>query len=195
MEKVASSNLAGPTMNRIIALVGMPGSGKSEVAQLFEASGFAKIRFGDVTEEEIKKRGLEVNEINERLVREELRSTHGMEAYAKLNLPKIEKSLKKSNVIVDGMYSMEEYVYLKSRLGKNMFVVAVYASPETRYDRLGKRKMRPLTREQSESRDISELKNLNKGGPIALADFTITNEGPLTDLKRNVEKILEISEE
>jgi len=42
---------------KVVAIVGMVGAGKSEVARVFEKSGFNKVRFGDITEEEIKIRG------------------------------------------------------------------------------------------------------------------------------------------
>ena len=53
---------------KVVAIVGMPGSGKSEVAKVFERDGFKKVRFGDITDEEISKRGLELSEENERNV-------------------------------------------------------------------------------------------------------------------------------
>ena len=64
---------------KVAALVGMPGSGKSEVARVFKKHGYATVRFGDITDEEVKKRGLKLDEENERLVREELRdeARHG----------------------------------------------------------------------------------------------------------------------
>src|SRR4030066_2274204 len=125
-------------MMKVISIVGMAGSGKSEVAKVFERSGFKNIRFGDITDEEVKKRGLELNEENERRVRQQLRQEHGMAAYAKLNLPKIDALLKSSNVVVDGLYSWEEYTLLKSRYGDDFHAVAVWASPKTRYGRLTK---------------------------------------------------------
>jgi dephospho-CoA kinase len=175
---------------QVVSIVGMAGSGKSEVAKIFEKNGFKNIRFGDITDEEIKKRGLELNEENERLVRQQLRQEHGMAAYAKLNLSKIDAWLKSSNVVVDGLYSWEEYTLLKSRYGDNFHVVAVWASPATRYLRLAKRQVRPLTTEEAAGRDVAELKNTNKGGPIAMADFTIINESSLKDLERQTEKVL-----
>jgi dephospho-CoA kinase len=175
---------------RVVSIVGMAGSGKSEVAKVFERSGFKNIRFGDITDEEIKKRGLELNEENERNVRQQLRKEHGMAAYAKLNLPKIDALLKSSDVVVDGLYSWEEYTLLKSRYGDDFHVVAVWASPKTRYNRLSKRKIRPLTIEEAASRDVAELENINKGGPIAMADFTLINEASLEDLERETEKVL-----
>jgi len=177
---------------KVVSIVGMAGSGKSEVATVFERNGFKRIRFGDITDEEIKKRGLELNEENERHVRQQLRKKHGMAAYAKLNLPRIDDSLKSSNVVIDGLYSWEEYTLLKNRYGDSFHVVAVWASPKTRYQRLTRRRIRPLTMEEAASRDVAELKNTNKGGPIAMADFTIMNETSLEDLKRETEKVLSV---
>ena len=113
-----------------------------------------------------------------------------MAAYAKLNLPKIDAMLKSSDVVVDGLYSWEEYTLLKSRYGDDFHVVAIWASPGTRYNRLSKRKVRPLTKEEAKSRDVAELENINKGGPIAMADFTIINETSLEDLEKETEKVL-----
>jgi dephospho-CoA kinase len=175
---------------QVVSIVGMAGSGKSEVAQVFEKNGFKKVRFGDITDEEVKKRGLELNEENERNIRQQLRQEHGMAAYAKLNMPKIDAWLKSSNVVVDGLYSWEEYTLLKSRYGDNFHVVAVWASPRTRYQRLSKRQVRPLTAEEAAGRDIAELEKSNKGGPIAMADFTIINESSLKDLGKQTEKVL-----
>jgi dephospho-CoA kinase len=177
-------------MMKVISIVGMAGSGKSEVARVFEGSGFKKIRFGDITDKEIRKRGLELNEENERNVRQKLRKELGMAAYAKLNLLKIDVLLKSSDVVVDGLYSWEEYTLLKSRYGDDFRVVAVWASPKVRYGRLSKRKVRSLTVEEAMSRDIAELESTNKGGPIAMADFTIVNESSLEDLERETKKVI-----
>ncbi len=175
---------------KVVAIVGMAGAGKSEVARVFEKNGFRKVRFGDITEEEIKKRGLEPSEENERYIREQLRKKHGMAAYAKLNLPRIEASLKSSNVVVDGLYSWEEYTLLKECYGEGFTTVAVWASQATRYGRLGNRAKRPLTVEEAASRDKAEIENTNKGGPIAMADFTIVNEASLEELEREVKRVL-----
>jgi dephospho-CoA kinase len=161
---------------KVVAIVGMPGSGKSEVAALFEQNGFTRIRFGDITDEEVLKRGLELTEENERPVRESLRREHGMAAYAKRSLIKIDAALKETNVVVDGLYSWEEYTFLKECYGDNFIVVAVWASPGTRYARLANREKRGLTKEEAASRDRAEIENVNKGGPIAMADITILNE-------------------
>jgi len=175
---------------KVVSVVGMTGAGKSEVAKLFQENGFTKIRFGDVTDEEIKKRGLELNEESERYIRELLRQEQGMAAYAKLNLPAIDSALKGSDVVIDGLYSWEEYTFLKGYYGEGFCVVAVWASPRTRYARLTGRPDRRLTLEEAASRDRTEIENINKGGPIAMADFTIINESSLEDLTKQVKRII-----
>ena len=169
----------------------MAGAGKSEVARLFERRGFVRVRFGDVTDEEVASRGLALNEENERSVRESLRKKHGMAAYARLNLPRIEAALRTADVVIDGLYSWEEYTFLKDRLGENMCLVAVWASPVTRCARLGKRQVRPLSPEEAAARDRAEIERLNKGGPIAVADFLVVNEGSLRSLIAQTRKVID----
>jgi len=175
---------------KVVSIVGMTGSGKSEVARVFAESGFTRIRFGDITDEEITKRGLELTEKNERYIRELLRQEHGMSAYAELNLPGIDAALKHSNVVIDGLYSWEEYTFLKAHYGEDFYVVAVWASPKTRYARLSGRLNRGLTVEEAAGRDRAEIENINKGGPIAMADYTVTNESSLENLKKEAKKII-----
>ena len=175
---------------KVVAIVGMNGSGKSEVARIFEEEGFVRIRFGDLTDREVTRRGLELSEENERQVREQLRQEHGMAAYAELNIPLIDAALKQSNVVVDGLYSWEEYKLLKERYGEDLFVVAVYSSPRTRRKRLPQRHIRPLTPAESAIRDFNEIENLGKGGPIAMADFTLINESSMKELQKETEQLI-----
>jgi dephospho-CoA kinase len=175
---------------KVVSIVGMTGAGKSKVARVFEENGFIRIRFGDLTDDEIKKSGLELNEKNERYIRELLRQQHGMSAYAKLNLPRIDLALERSDVVIDGLYSWEEYTFLKSYYQEDFYVVAVWASPRTRYARLTSRLNRCLTLEEAANRDRAEIENINKGGPIAMADFTIINESSLEDLEKEVKRII-----
>jgi dephospho-CoA kinase len=175
---------------KVVAIVGMAGSGKSEVARALAQKGFASIRFGDITDEEVEKRGLRLNEENERSVREGLRREHGMAAYAKLNLPRIDAARRDSDVVLDGLYSWEEYIFLKDYYGEDFAVVAVWASPQTRYARLGQRPNRPLTREEAASRDRAEIEQSHKGGPIAMADFTISNESSIESLRKEASRII-----
>lgn len=178
--------------NRVVSIVGMAGSGKSEVASVFVDAGFQKVRFGDITDEEVRRRNLELNEENERRVREELRRQHGMAAYAILNMPKIKSAMEKHPVVVDGLYSWEEYKYLRMKLSGNLIVIAVWAPPSLRYDRLQSRSVRPLSIEEARSRDYAEIENSNKGGPIAMADYTIINDASLECLRKKTGDIVKV---
>lgn len=175
---------------KVVSIVGMAGAGKSEVAKVFEESGFTRVRFGDVTDEEMASRGLKPSEESERYIRELLRREHGMSAYAILNQPRIDSALKSSDVVVDGLYSWEEYTFLKSCYKEDFFVVAVWASPGTRYARLASRAIRSLSPDEAAGRDRAEVENINKGGPIAMADFIILNESSLTGLEKETKKVI-----
>jgi dephospho-CoA kinase len=178
-------------MNRFIALVGMAGSGKSVVADELIRKGYQFFRFGQITMDIIREKGLDVNEANERMIRENVRKEHGMGAYALLNIPKIEKFLENGHVVGDGLYSWSEYKILRVKFGSRMSVLAVYAPPALRYERLSSRKQlsddkdirnRQMTPEQARSRDFAEIENIEKAGPIAMADFTLVNTGSMQNL-------------
>ena len=90
--------------SRVVAVVGMCGSGKSVVTSFFEERGWRRIYFGGVTMRELEKRGLEKTEANERKVREELRAVYGMGAFAELLLPDIREAAAKGDAVLDGLY-------------------------------------------------------------------------------------------
>jgi len=165
-------------MNKILAVVGLCGSGKSVVSEYFEEKGYYKIHFGSLTMDELKRRNLSVNEDNERIVREEFRSAHGMGAYALLSLPIIEEALSMGEkILIDGLYSFTEYKILKEKYPDQLIVLAIYTAKKLRYERLLKRPTRALTLLEAEKRDFAEIENIEKGGPIAMADHTIINNG------------------
>ncbi len=178
-------------MNKVVALVGMAGAGKSEVSAVFEKNGYAIVHFGDATQKEIAKRGLAVNEANERAMREMLRKEYGMAAFAELNKEYIDEALRTSDVVVDGLYSWSEYIVMRDYYVGRFSVVAVWTSPKLRYERLSKRPVRPLTPEEAFSRDNSEISNLEKGGPIAMADYMIINNGTLEELREKTQQLVE----
>jgi dephospho-CoA kinase len=177
-------------MARLIALVGMPGSGKSTITDLLKNKyHFGLVYFGGIVVEKLKEENLPVNEVNERKIREALRKKHGMAAFATLNIPKIEESLKNGDTIIDGLYSWEEYLVLKDKFPE-MIVWAIYTPFILRAKRLSRRAVRPLTAEQLKSRDYAQIENSHQAGPIALADWTFINDGSKTKLVSEVEEKL-----
>ncbi len=160
----------------IIAVVGLIGSGKTEATARFVARGFARVGFNDPVYEELERRGLERNEKNERMVREGLRKEDGMGVMAIRSLPRVEAAFAQGQkVVVESLYSWEEYKIMRERFGDRFRVVAIFGPPEKRYDRLAIRPVRPLDREAAKTRDYSQIENLNQAGPIAMADWLIPN--------------------
>lgn len=177
-------------VERILALVGMPGSGKSEASAYLQQKGIPFVRFGDLTDEEVSNLGLDLTPDNERMVREKMRKELGMGAYAVKAEPKIRELISAHRTIgIDGLYSWEEYVYLKDKF-PNLTLIHIYAEPETRYKRLAERPVRPVPIGKSRERDIAEIENLNKGGPIAIADYMIENEGEMHEMQEKIDFLL-----
>ncbi len=186
----------------VVAIVGLCGAGKSEVAERFVQAGFAYLRFGQITLDEVARRGLQPTEANEKEIRESLRAEHGMAAFAILNQPKIDALLAAGTpVLVDGLYSWSEYKVLKEKYGEALTVVAVYAPPEVRYARLEDRrsryaddpkmKYRSFSRAEAKARDYAEIENIEKAGPIAMANHTIVNTGTLEELDQAIARVIQ----
>jgi len=178
---------------RAIIFVGMPGAGKSVCMEHLKAKGLPSCYFGGITIEEIKNRGMEVNEINEKVVREDIRAKEGKGAYALRILTQIEKFFEQGQdtVVVDGLYSWTEYKIFKEALEYNAIIIAVVAPREIRHNRLAERKIRPLTEAEANSRDYAEIENLEKGGPIANADYYLYNDGDPASLLHSLDKLLD----
>lgn len=186
-------------MNKVICVTGLCGAGKSVISDYLVKKNYQFLRFGQITLDEVKRRGLEPSEALEREIREEIRAKHGMAAFAILNLPKFDQLIKNGNVVGDGLYSFEEYKVMKEHFGNNLKVIAVYAPPKLRYDRISSRVMtaddkdlrnRSFTKEEAKARDYAEIEKLNKGGTIAMADYTIINTKDLDYLLRQMDEII-----
>lgn len=186
-----SKNSSISSLKKIIAVVGMPGAGKSEVASYLKHKGIPFVRFGDATDEGLKEKGLPINAENEQKFRENLRAEIGMAAYAIKAEPKINELLKSQQIVaLDGLRSWEEYTYLKEKFS-NLILINIYTEPEIRYKRLSERQVRSFTPEESHARDVAELVNLHMGGPIALADYLVENNSDVYSLHKKLDTLLQ----
>lgn len=177
-------------MGKVVAIVGMCGSGKSVATDILETElGYKKVYFGGVTLEKVKEANLEITPENEKMIREGLRRDLGMGAFAKILLPRIKEYALEGNVVLDGLYSWDEYKILSEELD-NITMIAVITDKNIRYERLAVRDVRPLTKEQAKDRDIAEIENSAKGGPIAFADYFIFNNGSVEEYKDRLLEIL-----
>lgn len=175
----------------VIAIVGMCGAGKSVASDYLESIGYKKIYFGGVTMEKLKENNLEVTAENEKMMREKLRNELGMAAYAKILLPRIKEYSKKHDTVLDGLYSWDELKVLKDEID-NLKVISIVVDKNIRYERLSKRDIRPLTYIEAENRDLTEIENIKKGGPISYADYYILNNGTIEEYKIRLDEILNL---
>lgn len=173
-------------MNKIIAVVGMCGSGKSVAVDEFVKKGFHKIYFGEATFIKMKELGLEINEENERKTREALRASGDKGIYAKIFLPEIERAHAISNVVIESMYSWSEYKIIKEKFKDAFSVLCIATDAPLRRARLKVREFRPMDEETSMSRDYSEIENIEKGGPIGIADHYILNNASVKTFKKEI---------
>ncbi|MBN4046201.1 AAA family ATPase [Nitrosarchaeum koreense] len=163
----------------IVCLTGMPGAGKSTIAEGLESKGYDIVNMGNAVRAEAKKRNLESTRENLGKLMLELREQNGPGAIAELIKSEIESS--SSNVIlVDGIRSNDEIQVLK-KFG-NVKLLAIHASTGTRFDFLQKRGRSddPKTQEHFEERDNREL-GVGISNSIALSDYAISNIGLTKD--------------
>lgn len=175
---------------KIFAIVGMCGSGKSIASDYLEELGYKKVYFGGVTMEKLKELNFEVNPENEKMIRENLRKELGMAAFAIVLLPRIKELSIDNDVVLDGVYSWDEVKVLKDELGDKLKIISIVVDKKIRYDRLKIREIRPLTNIEANNRDVSEIENIAKGGPIGYADYYIFNNGTIEEYKERLNEII-----
>ena len=177
---------------KIVAFVGLAGSGKSVSVDYLAAKGYPKVYFGGIVLDAMTEAGLEHNEENEQPFREELRQKEGNDFVAKRIINQIHDLIDagQHRIIADGLYSWTEYKALKKAFPGEFTVVAIITPKILRHRRLLTRVIRPLTQAEADERDWSEIENLEKGGPIAIADHYINNDGDIDNLHKQIDNTL-----
>lgn len=162
----------------IVGLTGMPGAGKTTVANYLSEKGIPLLIMGDVVREVAENDGLEPTSDNLAKLMLRLRKRNGPEAVAHLIVNKI-KLMKKEDkqlsvVIVDGIRSMAEVQVLR-RIG-SVKLLAIHGSTLTRYTHVRERGRSdvPSNIGEFDKRDKIEM-DVGISNAIALADETISN--------------------
>lgn len=173
----------------VVGLAGMPGSGKSVVVETAVEEGYAVVVMGDVVRNETRKRGLELNPANIGRVMLDLRAAEGAGVIAHRCIVEIEQA-PGEKVIVDGLRSLSESDVFRARFPR-FCLVAVHASPETRFSRIYRRRRSddPDGWEVFHERDMREL-GVGLGSVIAMAEYLVVNENSRDDLKAKVKDVL-----
>lgn len=177
---------------RIIAPTGLAGSGKSSVVDYLTSKGFPKVYFGGIIYRAMDEAGIEKTWENQEKFREEIRAREGKDFVVKRAIAEIKKLIEagQRRVVLDGLYTWSEYKILKHAFPGQLTVVAVVTPKHLRYQRMMKRPLRPMQPHEIDQRDRSEIENLEKGGPIAIADFFIHNDGSLDKLHEKLDLLL-----
>ena len=179
---------------KIIAFVGMSGSGKSVAVDHLTAKGYPKVYFGGMIYKEMEKRGIERTEDgeSEKEFREMIRETEGTDWVVKQVIAETHDLIKagQKRIILDGVYSWTEYKTLKHEFPGCMTFIAIVVDKNLRYARVAKRPERAFDKNAIRERDRSEIENLEKGGPIGAADYYILNNGTIEDMQNEIDRIL-----
>ncbi|MBQ6394581.1 AAA family ATPase [Candidatus Saccharibacteria bacterium] len=179
---------------KLVAIVGMSGSGKSVAVDYLTEKGIPKVYFGGMILKEVERRGLAVTPDNERFVREDVRERFGKDWVVQQVIAEVEDLVAagQKKIVLDGLYSWTEYKIMKKKYpGEELQVIAVVVDKDLRHKRVGKRPIRPLTPEEIQLRDKTEIENLEKGGPIVAADYYILNNGTIEEMHKRLVEILE----
>ncbi len=173
----------------IIAIVGLPGSGKTEAANYLKEKKIPSIYFGQAVLDLVNEKHRTYSEEFEKQARMDIRKKHGKAALAILNEKAIANALESNNiVIVESMRSWEEYTHLKKTFSDvNIYILALHTDKKIRYHRLLHRKTRSIS--EGEERDISELIDTNMGATIAFADFLVKNNFSLVEFHDKLEQV------
>lgn len=179
---------------KIVAFVGLAGSGKSSVVDYLTEKGYPKIYFGGILYKAAAEAGIAPGDWDaEKQFREEIREKEGKDFIVKRAIIEARNLIDagQKRIILDGVYSWSEYKALKHEFPGEMTVVAIVTPKHLRKQRMANRPERPMTSEEVDQRDWAEIENIEKGGPIAIADYFIHNEGSLEKLHGEIDKVLE----
>ena len=173
-----------------ILVAGLPGSGKSVFSSVAREMGLPVYTMGDVIREEVARRGLPPTPESFMRVASELRRLYGPTVVAERTLERILREAPGEVVVVDGVRSLDEVRVFRGR--GEAVIVAIHASPRTRFERLRSRGRPgdPKTWEEFERRDLTEL-GFGLGNVIALADYMLVNDGiGIDEFRAEAERLL-----
>ena len=179
---------------KIVAVVGMCGSGKSTAIEYLTERGVPKVYFGGIIYKAMEEAGIPRTEDgeSEKRFREEIRQKEGKDFVVLRAIREAKKLIEagQKHIVLDGLYSWTEYKILRKEWPTEMTVVAIVTPKDLRRKRVAERPDRPFDAQAVAERDRAEIENLEKGGPIAIADYYIDNSGTVEEFQEAFSKLM-----
>ena len=174
---------------RVIGVVGLPGSGKSEAAAVADELGIPVVTMGDVIRQACRDRGLDPASHHGE-VAQALRNEGGTAAIADRSIPMIEDALQAyDTVLVDGIRSDAEVDRFRAAFGEAFTLVRVEAPFEVRAERIDARGRDDTAAESLADRDEREL-GFGMGEAMERADVVVENTASLEAFQDRVRALL-----
>ena len=168
----------------IIGLVGMPGCGKSTVADFFvKKHRAAKIHLGDFVWQWLAKQGIKPSEETGTMAALYMWIEYGDIPLVKWAEEQIKKS-KAKIIILDSLRTVEEARYFQMKYKDNFHVIAILTAPAIRLKRLqGRARFGEITKLEFRIRDREELR-LGVGDLIASANHYINANNTISSVQK-----------
>lgn len=178
---------------KIVAFVGLAGSGKSSAVEYLTEKGYPKVYFGGVIRSAMESANIEPTWDNQNTFRFQIREHEGQDFVVKQIIKQIHELIAagQHRIVADGLYTWDEYKILKQEFPGELTVVAIVSPKRLRHHRLTVRPERPLTDQEANDRDWHEIEDIKKGGPIAIADHFINNDGDIEQFNAGVDSVMD----
>jgi len=179
-------------MGRVIAVCGLPASGKGEFAAILAETGIPVLSMGDMIRAEVKK--LNIKEYPEVFgeVAQQLRQQFGDDVLAVRLCSAVDELLEDHNIVlIEGLRGIAEYDVFDAHWQDRFSTVAITADTEVRFLRIQSRS-RPEDGDRA-SLKIRDEREIGWGLSklIERADYKIINDGNLSEFVSKCQNWLE----
>ena len=184
--------MSSSSNTRIVAFVGLAGSGKSSAVEYLTEKHIPKIYFGGIIYKAMEEAGVPITWESQQQFREDIRKREGNDFVVKRAIAEARGLIAagQHRIVLDGLYTWSEYKILKHEFPGEMTVIAIVTPKHERKARMAKRPERQMTAQEVDERDWTEIENLEKGGPIAIADYFVHNDRDLDWLHKQLDVVL-----
>ena len=175
----------------LIAVCGFSGVGKTTALEHLRDCGFGRIYYaGGLVRQEAVARGLELTPEVEKLVRNELRESHGADVFAQRAVKTLLDEPRTQHVLLDAICHPNEAVCYRRAWGAKVVILGLSASFEVRAARLAKRTERPCTATELRLRDEYERRILRLNDVMRDVDHAIANEANIDAFRRELDALM-----